>query len=387
MASDELCSVCDKPAPRPVLICTQCGEGVDVNGAPTATAYCEVSCRTKDIENHQKACKDANIRKQLYRAGDLLQAIFCKFREASFDQDIKQSTKSDGVLHIEESFPQGDGRLFRFPHLLVEDPEDVAALLTFSACIHSCAYMYELSQMLLQDITTTIEELQISPSTPYLVDRAFNIRLPASFDCSPGDHNVLALEATDGNTYILDLSGAQFGQPRPVIPFNEYKLRYMNQITQIHEHGYYDGVLEAAREGERNPYMCDVSLALIQHKVRKCLLESVEEWQKENVSLKGLIRGDRKTYGTGKTALLGKVFDDMRDCVKEWEDGGRKLNRKERKHLFPNLSQPRCTVEPKGKGSRAYKMWVAGSKSLKGDPYSELVEMMGKAMGSLFGEV
>lgn len=144
----EVCTACSRPAPRPVLICTRCDEGVDKNGDAAYTVYCEKACRTKDEKSHQQSCKHSNIRKQLYRSGDLLQAIFYKFRDASFDKDVKELSKKNGMLHAKECFPQGDGRLFRFPRDRDSGSEDAAMRLTFSACTHACAYMYELGEML-----------------------------------------------------------------------------------------------------------------------------------------------------------------------------------------------------------------------------------------------
>lgn len=147
----EICCVCSKVAPRPVLICMKCSEGVDKHGIASPTYCCEKSCRERGKKEHERLCKHMNVRKQIYRAGELLQAIFYQFREAAFDMRIKRVVKSQlGSLLVSEERYTDDRILFRFPHEMIPDAKDKAKLLTMQACTDGCAFMLELSKALLR---------------------------------------------------------------------------------------------------------------------------------------------------------------------------------------------------------------------------------------------
>lgn len=51
-----------------------------------------------------------------------------------------------------------------------------------------------------------------------------------------GPHEVLVMDAHDGNSYVLDLSGFQIGLESPVIPLQEYMEEFGTQIVGIYEH-------------------------------------------------------------------------------------------------------------------------------------------------------
>ena len=72
--ADETCSRCEKPAPRPVLACLVCVDGLDEDGDSDRTYYCSTRCQFADRKDHTKLCADTNIRKQIFRAGAILMA-------------------------------------------------------------------------------------------------------------------------------------------------------------------------------------------------------------------------------------------------------------------------------------------------------------------------
>lgn len=80
------CVVCGEPS---TTKCQQCIEGLDTNGVSDApTLYCDEKCQTAHAGEHQEQCKTAKKLKQLYRAGEFVQAHFFETRRAAFEHPL-----------------------------------------------------------------------------------------------------------------------------------------------------------------------------------------------------------------------------------------------------------------------------------------------------------
>lgn len=89
-----------------------------------------------NLSAHQAACKAANQRKILYRAGELVQAHWYDFRRAAFDVKIKDVLPpTAGKLHVYEEAKLGNTNLFKFPDDKFTTENDTNAILVWSACI------------------------------------------------------------------------------------------------------------------------------------------------------------------------------------------------------------------------------------------------------------
>ncbi|KAF2172778.1 hypothetical protein M409DRAFT_49310 [Zasmidium cellare ATCC 36951] len=182
------CSTCDRSAPRPVLVCLECPE--------TLTYYCDERCRDKDLQSHKLVCHNP-IRTAIYRAGDLLLAIFYTFREAAFE-DLE---KDGDVLHVSLAESSHQALLHRFPNHLVRLRSDKEKLLALASCTASIACTYELSKHLLKDTTTTIEEsLFRDLSSPTSTIRH---QPDSTADETDYMHSTLSVEARDGEAYAV----------------------------------------------------------------------------------------------------------------------------------------------------------------------------------------
>lgn len=151
--ADETCSRCGSPAPRPLLACLDCVDGLDKNGDLNRTYYCTSVCQIFNIKAHAEVCADKNVHKQIYRAGEILQAIFYHFREAAFDIKIKKIEKRKGKLHMYEHYYKsnlGDSIHFRLPVHLLSDPKDKAAVLTYMTCNEASSFLWEISKEMLK---------------------------------------------------------------------------------------------------------------------------------------------------------------------------------------------------------------------------------------------
>ena len=93
------CAQCGKPANNR---CKGCLEGVNPDGTEApATFYCGKNCQIKHRPEHKVECRSRKDRKCLYRAGELLHALFMRYREVTLHGAYSKVEKtSDGKIHV-----------------------------------------------------------------------------------------------------------------------------------------------------------------------------------------------------------------------------------------------------------------------------------------------
>jgi len=143
-------------------VCTQCYKAATKKcsaccGAPNADQsivdtqwYCGTECQKADWINHKSACKIAQTRKMLYRAGHTLQMGICMYREELFDLFIESVERKDGDIVLVEGWYDSPDLFFPFPSSLFPDEDEKRAVLLHQCCDDAPAYMYKLILMMLQ---------------------------------------------------------------------------------------------------------------------------------------------------------------------------------------------------------------------------------------------
>lgn len=92
------------------------------NEQPVKTVYCNSACQKTDWALHKKRCKRLSARKQLYRAGDLVQRIFYVYWEQAYEKLIIKVEKDRDKLYLYEG-QYGSKVLVPFPHHLFASEE------------------------------------------------------------------------------------------------------------------------------------------------------------------------------------------------------------------------------------------------------------------------
>jgi hypothetical protein len=118
--------------------CSACSEGVDIEGNASPTYYCSAACQKTSYKKHKAACRDSNIRKQLYRGAQFVQDVFYAFREMTFTFKITKIEKAVDTLHMYQTRTGiADIPIFPFPDHLVPETRDKQALLAYLSCTES----------------------------------------------------------------------------------------------------------------------------------------------------------------------------------------------------------------------------------------------------------
>jgi hypothetical protein len=129
--------------------CSQLG-----NENHASTFYCKKECQVAHWKVHKKECKAHQTRQILYRAGSLLQDMFCDYRELLFHLDIVKIEKKDDGLYLKsrnyEKFRTSSTMFYPFPEGLATTEKDRKSALTFMACRDAVAWMKEIIAYFLQ---------------------------------------------------------------------------------------------------------------------------------------------------------------------------------------------------------------------------------------------
>jgi hypothetical protein len=75
------CTRCQAPATLP---CVGCQDAPILDPQIHSASYCNISCYKADKDKHEETCKQLQVRKLFYRAGDILQEIFYVYKEKIF---------------------------------------------------------------------------------------------------------------------------------------------------------------------------------------------------------------------------------------------------------------------------------------------------------------
>lgn len=145
-------------------LCAHCGGEATLDcktckGAPDSTDlkctivvwYCGANCQKADRAKHKAACKAAQSRKALFRAGSILTEAWDIFKRITNMWTIDRIEKLGNLwlLYPPKKYP-GDSHLLPFPPACVTTEEEETALLNFNTCRTAMQCAHGLAKVLLQ---------------------------------------------------------------------------------------------------------------------------------------------------------------------------------------------------------------------------------------------
>ncbi|EME82121.1 uncharacterized protein MYCFIDRAFT_77588 [Pseudocercospora fijiensis CIRAD86] len=323
----ETCASCADVVPRPILTCFECSAR---NAEAISPAYCSTRCRSDHRDIHLRHCNQKDVLRGMYRAGDLLQSAFYLWRRVAFDMNVKSIEKVNDILVLHDDITRvADGQtiFFKFPASMVPDAVDQKKLLSFLACTDGIGYMYELARRLLSDYALVVEELGLED--PRLENKLK--RYYTTGGCFPNDvsHAVLAVEHRNGESYIIDLSCAQFGYYEPVTPFNQYFHGRAGIIKDVNAHGcimvlhkqaaFGAGLLAMQHFGTGG----DLRINKAYRELYKIFNSTVDSWEGEHeIPVADILRCEGESFARYQQSLLSRIESEMKRWISEWEDKG-----------------------------------------------------------------
>ena len=145
------CTNCGKDAQKH---CAACVGGVDATGVVVENElYCSQTCQQSAWKDHKYTCKQLVARKQLHRAGQLVQDAFLAYREKTFDLRVTRVEKNGNEMHLFEGVYGDKEPQVPFLADLVDNDEDKKMMLTWFTCSEAVGHMSKLAKDLLQGMT------------------------------------------------------------------------------------------------------------------------------------------------------------------------------------------------------------------------------------------
>jgi hypothetical protein len=131
----------------PKSSCSRCNEPTTQKcAACKSTYYCGSECQTKDWKDHKKNCKDLVMGKIIQRAGKIMQKLYLRFREDTFDACITKVVDKGNILEVYDDIKfstRKNGWFAPFPHHLIKNERNKAAVLTAMCCNEPYAYFHD----------------------------------------------------------------------------------------------------------------------------------------------------------------------------------------------------------------------------------------------------
>ena len=145
------------------------------------------------------------------------------------------------------------------------------------------------------DITSSIESVLLLPArgTYKVIDKS------NPYD---GIHEVVAVDANDGNSYIVDLTGAQLGFTSTIVPLEEYMRKCGARVIDIYKHENVLIEMDRMMSSFKNP--ANHTIYATQRHMYRTLNRVVDDSERTmGQTLSELMQKDQNTYAAWKRYL------------------------------------------------------------------------------------
>ncbi|KAJ9635458.1 hypothetical protein H2199_008461 [Coniosporium tulheliwenetii] len=156
-----------------VFACPVCRGTPRLDDKVESKWYCDAYCQTADWPDHRPLCKKLIARRRLSRAADFVQSLWYIFKEESNDHRVVDITLKDGVYHLLKD--------------LYDDVSE-ASVVVKNECKKRCVRSL---------IGGQVDEVDYR-------------------------HHIMKVKLKFGEVYAIDITGAQYGFHRAMVPWAEY---------------------------------------------------------------------------------------------------------------------------------------------------------------------
>ncbi|OQO11174.1 hypothetical protein B0A48_05430 [Cryoendolithus antarcticus] len=293
-----LCTVCGKDAK---YRCAECLDGLTIYGEPKITEYCGKDCQIAHWTSHKAICKLRNARKHVFRAGDVLRQIY--EAHAALMPKEKES--------IRDQLNAGSN------------------MIQWGTELSPPVAMYGMIESALQGAIVNCEEIGVDVK-----------RMPVTGPMSPEQEvqswfppttNIYCAELSDTATYILDITGAQFGRPSSVVPSNQFAEhfieRYIGKCRGGHLVAGFDENLQAVlrtikRTGRVSEDSRKIMLIARLRGHMKAALYAASEAVDDIADLGALVKLPAPEYESKKAILLAHFATKMAELLDQARQAG-----------------------------------------------------------------
>ncbi|OGM44108.1 hypothetical protein ABOM_007281 [Aspergillus bombycis] len=308
------CAHCQSPATKRCNGCTGAPEyDKDI---PKPTFYCSSVCQTQDWGEHKTKCKPLQARKSLSRAANTLQAILYRIRLRA--HTVRSATAVvDGsrvILRFTKEDKQDAYRHLR--PLAVEvkggDQRAFDAIVMISSCTEALLYLFVFVRDFLSGLCSKIEELTIDVHNPEISIETIN-----GFPLTTTErHNVYRVTLTNGEIWVIDPSGAQYGFTECLYTWHDFAKRRLCRSHREDELGYQRVKASQGYVQCNEHYFLALEMELLE--LAPALDEKIPALTKVcGGNLKLILQGSHAAFQKAKNELLDQLDKCVDLCVDE----------------------------------------------------------------------
>ncbi|GLA16062.1 hypothetical protein AnigIFM62618_002623 [Aspergillus niger] len=222
--------------------CAKCGKHTSLQcagckGAPEyfpgdvkSIFYCSTACQRAHRMIHKPDCMSMTRRKKLLRTAIVAKEAFLVYRAVEYDLELSKIERRGETLYLSDNQKNLDipPRRGPFPGHLTANPVYREAALTWFQCNAAHALSSRLINKLLTDVPCAIEMFLLRIGKPHFITQVIpgpdSPNIP-SLDASTMPHSVLKVDlqlSSFTESWIVDLTGAQYGFQEVLVPFLKY---------------------------------------------------------------------------------------------------------------------------------------------------------------------
>ncbi|KAF4622713.1 hypothetical protein G7Y89_g14315 [Cudoniella acicularis] len=251
------CANCNEPT---TLACSGCQGSPVLEGDADIAYYCNATCQRANWKDHKPVCQLLKDRTKLYRVLAIAQRLWYIYRELTWAQLDIHSVEKSGEEFILRGTIDRDARwpvdYKVFPSHLLPLKEDKEAVLSYNGCVDGALWIVEVVEGWLKDIVSETQQVR-HWTTNDLRTMSFQ---PASaihiLDTLSVVHDIIKITLRSGETFAIDLAGAQYGYHDPIMEWERYKkLRILEDLSSTVPPPVAYGVAQLLQPNLQNKYL------------------------------------------------------------------------------------------------------------------------------------
>lgn len=212
------CANCSAPAK---LKCSACLNAPEYEpGDAAGVAYCGPTCQGQHWNTHKSYCAPLKKRKKLLRTAVLAKTALLTYRRVNYDIDLVKIEMQGDTLYLHQKLHSITNQKRRgpFPDQLTPHVKYQEAALAVNQCTTAMAILGPLIRKLLSGFASPIEIIDLNVGRP-----VFQPKLVPGPDATNLPHTVLKLgRPYSKETWVLDVSGCQYGFHDSLLPYHRY---------------------------------------------------------------------------------------------------------------------------------------------------------------------
>lgn len=160
-----------------------------------------------------------------------------------------------------------------------------------------------------EDVVVRITDAQVLIHHHHLPDRSMVVRDPI--------HHVLRVTLKDASVWVIDLTGAQYGQHRSVLSFDDYKRDYVAEV--VTSRPFYDRrQLYQDYHVQRYPMPQGASQDSVLSHWQNLIYQEDElaEWEFHQIAVNDLLKAKDEEYQKLRSELVNHLATAAREYVK-----------------------------------------------------------------------